>query len=98
MPLRLLYAQIIIYFDFVMKGDTGPQGERGERGDTGPQGERGDIGPLGNTGREGIKGEKGLPGNPGPRVSIQYSTLGTDFKFQYPVHTSICTFLYIFFV
>lgn len=45
-----------------LKGDPGPQGEKGEKGDPGPQGEKGE---KGDPGPQGEKGEKGDPGTQG---------------------------------
>jgi hypothetical protein len=47
-----------------MKGDSGPQGEKGDTGDTGPQGPQGE---KGDTGPQGPQGEKGDTGDTGPQ-------------------------------
>ena len=56
-----------------LKGETGPQGEKGDTGATGPQGEKGDTGATGpqgekgDTGATGPQGEKGDTGATGPQ-------------------------------
>ena len=49
-----------------LKGDPGPQGDKGEKGDKGdpgPQGVKGEKGDKGDPGPQGDKGEKGDPGS-----------------------------------
>ena len=53
-----------------LKGDPGPQGDKGEKGDKGdpgPQGIKGEAGLKGDPGPQGVKGEKGDKGDPGPQ-------------------------------
>ena len=60
-------------FETLLKGDTGPQGEKGDTGEIGPQGLKGDKGDKGDTGEtgpqgpQGIQGPKGETGNTGPQ-------------------------------
>lgn len=44
-----------------LKGDTGPQGDKGDTGETGPQG------PQGVQGKQGPQGEQGIQGPAGPQ-------------------------------
>jgi len=47
------------------KGDTGATGSKGDKGDTGPQGDKGDKGDTGATGSKGDKGDTGATGEKG---------------------------------
>lgn len=57
--LDYIYIQKGISYQWVEKGDTGPQGPAGADGATGPQGPQGDPGPTGPTGPQGPAGEDG---------------------------------------
>ena len=48
-----------------VKGDTGPQGDKGDKGDTGATGSKGDKGDTGATGQKGEQGPKGDTGDTG---------------------------------
>ncbi len=48
-----------------VKGDTGPQGDKGDKGDTGATGSKGDKGDTGATGEKGQQGPKGDTGDTG---------------------------------
>ena len=48
-----------------IKGDTGPQGDKGDKGDTGSQGPQGIKGDTGEQGPQGIQGPIGPQGPKG---------------------------------
>lgn len=70
------------YLFDVVKGDTGPQGEKGEKGDAGAQGEKGD------TGAQGPQGEKGDTGDTGPQGE-KGDGLCTVYSMMYPISEMI---------
>lgn len=56
-----------------VKGDTGPQGDKGDKGDTGATGSKGDKGDTGDTGPAGTKGDTGATGT-GITIKGSYDT------------------------